>query len=191
MQRNLFSVSSRNSWRGGWGLDLVAAVLLSFGVGAATAAFTIVNRVDPHTMPFGACEAMLEMPGGPSAYVTYASASLASADALPVAPVLAAGALAMLVACARGAGRLLDVPGRTEVIAASSIGALVLAVALSSVFGFQAPGIRGVAFAISVAMLATRFARASREELLPARVCADSGRNGLARVVARGILGAS
>jgi len=170
MHRNLRDVSSRKSWGCGWGFDVLAALLLSFGVGAATAAFTIMNRVDAHTMPFSGCETMLEMPIGPSAYVTYTSASLLPLDARPLAPILAAGALAMLVACARGAGRLLDVSGRAGVIAATSIGALVLAAALSSAFGIPAPGIRGIAFAISVAMLATRFARATREELLPARV---------------------
>jgi hypothetical protein len=169
MHRNLHGVSSRKSWGGSWGLDVLAALLLSFGVGAATAAFTVMNRVDAHTMPFSACETMLEMPIGPSAYVTYTSASLLPVDAQPLAPILAAGALAILVACARGAGRLLDAPGRRGVIVATSIGALVLVAALSSVSGIPAPGIRGIAFAISVAMLATRFARASREELLPAR----------------------
>jgi hypothetical protein len=135
MHTNLCNAGPRASELGGWGLSVLAAVLLSVGVGAATAAFMVMNGAASHSASFSSCGTMLEM--------------ASDLDALPLAPLFAAGAVAMLVACARGAARLLDEPRSTGVIAASAIGALVLAASLSRVLGLPALG--------------------TREELVPAR----------------------
>ena len=90
-------------------------------------------------------------------------------DGRPLAPLLAAGALAVLVACARGAARMLAEPRAPAVVAVSAVGALLVSAALSSALGLPSMGLRAVAFAICVSMLTARFARAAREELVPVR----------------------
>ncbi|MBK5186775.1 MAG: hypothetical protein JJD97_00945 [Gemmatimonadaceae bacterium] len=44
--------------RGGWRFTAVAVLLLSLGVGAATAALTLVNGFMPHSAPMFGCETM-------------------------------------------------------------------------------------------------------------------------------------
>lgn len=171
-------VSPRGSeLRAGWVLTLAATVLLSFGVGAATAAFTLVNGVALHSAPYVVCETMLQLSGDPSAY---ASVNLPSAvevqarisDAYrygaPLVPLFAAGALAMLLACARGAARLRAAPRAPAIAAGSAIGALLVAAMLIKMFGLPALGIRAIAFAVSVSLLAASFARTAWKELVPA-----------------------
>ena len=89
-------------------------------------------------------------------------------DARSLAPLFAAGALAMLVACARGAARMIALPRAPAVAAISATGALFVSAILISVLGLPAMGLRAVAFAICVSLLAVRFARMSRNNLLPA-----------------------
>ena len=55
--------SSLPSLHGSWALALLATALLSFGVGAATAAFTLMNAVTRHSAPYASCETMLELSG--------------------------------------------------------------------------------------------------------------------------------
>jgi len=163
---------------------MLATVLLSLGVGAATAAFTLMSTESRHAAPIVACETMLQLSGTPFAHE---SGDTRSADAVAdevadevadavddldgrsFALVLAAGALAVLVACARGAARLLTEPCVPEVAAVSAVGALLVSATLIGVFGLPSMGLRAVAFAICVSMLAARFARIARRELVPAR----------------------
>jgi len=56
-----------------------------------------------------------------------------------------------------------------EVAAVSAAGALLVSATLIGVFGLPSMGLRAVAFAICVSMLAARFARIARGELVPAR----------------------
>jgi len=159
---------------------MLATVLLSLGVGAATAAFTLMSAESRHAAPIVACETMLQLSGTPFAHE---SGDMRSADEVadevadtvddldgrPLALVFAAGALAVLVACARGAARLLAEPRVPEVAAVSAAGALLVSATLIGVFGLPSMGLRAVAFAICVSMLAARFARIARGELVPAR----------------------
>ena len=196
----------------------MATVLLSFGVGAATAAFTLVNDLAPHAAPYVACETMLQLSSGPPHEVVSdtisvvtsrfarESADIPSADVIqervaesyraayessyqaryeaagkaagawssmtddldgrPLAPLFAAGALAMLVACARGASRMLAAPHSPAVAAVSAIGALLVSAMLIDVLGLPAMGLRAAAFAICVSMLAVRFARTARIDMM-------------------------
>ena len=184
MQNIPCEVSSRGSGAGSrWGFAALATVLLSFGVGAATAAFTLVNDLAPHAAPYVACETMLQLSSGPPhavisdtiSVVRYqaryeAAGNVAGAwtsmtddlDGRPLAPLFAAGALAMLVACARGAARMLATPHSPAVAAVSAIGALLVSAMLIDVLGLPAMGLRAAAFAICVSMLAVRFARTAR-----------------------------
>jgi len=202
MHRNLCDVTSRISGRGGLGLDVLAAVLLSLCVGAATAAFTVMNRIATHRLPNITCEMMLEMPSGPSAYGAYTAAALPSPidvhervvnafqtgyeaggvamgsgwevasvpDLRALAPLFAAGALAMLLACTRVVARLGAVARAPAVIAGSAIGALMIAAVLVELFGLPALGIRAIAFAVSVSLLAARFPRSAWQEMISAPV---------------------
>ena len=155
---------------------MLATVLLSLGVGAATAAFTLLSAESPHAAPFVACETMLQLSGTSFAYE---SGDMRSADqvadavagdlhGLSLAPLFAAVALAVLVACAHGAARMLAEP-RVPAVAAVSAGALLVSATLLSAFGLPSLGLRAVAFAICVSMLAARFARSAQRELAPVR----------------------
>jgi len=207
MQDILRDVSpSGNGCRSGWGLSILATVLLSFGVGAATAAFTLMSADSERAAPFVACETMLQLSSGPFArqsaygpsadevqarvteayratyepgyrarYETAEDAVSSWSDAMDdfdprsLAPLFAVGALAILVACARGASRMLAVPRGPAVVAASAAGALFVSAMLLSVFGLPTMGLRAVAFAICVSMMAAKFARATRRELVRVR----------------------
>jgi hypothetical protein len=186
--------------RGGRGFTLMAMVLLSFGVGAATAAFALMDGAAPHSMPYVRCETMLRISTDPAAPLSenipsraglrervsdaYDASYEAEGDAVgpsvsswsdvaddldgrPFAPLIAAGALAMLVACARGAARLLAAPRGAAISAGSALGALLVAAILVNVFGLPALGIRAIAFAVIVALVAVKFARSAQESLVP------------------------
>jgi hypothetical protein len=180
----------------GRGLALAATALLSLGVGAATAAFALVDGLAPHAPPV-TCETMLELPPNATMYVgagvpssvqlrehvagvyemTYAAAEDADwswpdmaddFDWRSLAPLFAGVALALLVASARGAARLLTAPRLAAIAAVSAIGAVTIAALLIDALGLPALGLRAIAFAIGVSMLAVRFARSWRKELSPA-----------------------
>ena len=208
MQDILCEVSpSGTGRRGGWGLSILAVVLLSFGVGAATAAFALMSAESEHVAPIVACETMLQLSSSPFAQrrgdmpsadevearvvetyrATYepgyqaryeAAGDMVSSwsdatndfDGRPLAPLIAAGALAMLVACARGASRMLAESRGTVVAVISAAGALFVSTMLIKLFGLPAMGLRAVAFAICVSMLAAKFAGVTRNELAPVRV---------------------
>jgi hypothetical protein len=210
MQQIPWNASPRGSERrSGLGLTVMAAVLLSFGVGAATAAFALVSSVSRHSVPLVACESMLQLTGSQFAH---ASANVPTADEVQarvteayretydasyspdyeasferagdvvgswsevaesldgrwLAPLFAAGALAMLVACARGAAHMLTAPRARAVAAVSAVGALFVSAMLLGVLGLPMMGLRSVAFAICVSMLAVKFAQRARNDLLPA-----------------------
>ena len=208
MQDILWEVSpSGTGRRGGWGLSILAAVLLSFGVGAATAAFALMSADSEHVAPIVACETMLQLSSSPfarqsgdipsadevEAHVTEAyrasyepgyqaryeaagdmvsswSDATSDFDGRSLAPLFAAGALAILVACARGASGMLAEPRGTIVAVISAAGALFVSAMLIKVFGLPAMGLRAVAFAICVSALAAKFAWVTRKELAPVRV---------------------
>ena len=196
--------------RSNWGFTVLAALLLSFGVGAATAAFALVSSVSRHSAPFVACESMLPLSSSPFAHE---SANVLSADEVQeriteayretydssyrptyqasfedagdvvsswpelahdlngrwLAPLFAATALAMLVACARGAAHMLTAPGAPAVAAVSAVGALLVSAMLLGVLGLPMIGLRSIAFAICVSLLAVKFARMARSDLQPVR----------------------
>jgi hypothetical protein len=174
------------------GSTAIAVLLLSLGVGASTAAFTLVNGVMPHSAPFVTCETTVEYASGLSTVPTlsvpapgelqarisdaYETSYEAAGDAVDawsdaagdvggrVFPVmLVAGALALLVACARGAARALATPRASTLIASVVLGALPVAALLASAFGLPALGIRAIAFTVSVSVVAAIWVRAEHE----------------------------
>jgi hypothetical protein len=183
--------------RGGWGFPMLAMVLLSLGVGAVTAAFALMNGAPSHSMQYVNCETLLQISSDPSSPLreripsrvevqervsdAYDASYEAAGDAVgswsdvaddlhgqPFALLVAAGALAILVACARGASRLLAAPCGASIAAGSALGALLVAAIFVNAFGFPALGVRAVAFAVSVSLLAAKFAHTTRENVVPA-----------------------
>jgi hypothetical protein len=86
----------------------------------------------------------------------------------PLVPLFAAGALALLVACARGAASLLAAPPTLLAHAGSVLGAVLVAALLIKAFGLPALGIRAIAFAIGASLVTAKFARVARKHLVPA-----------------------
>ena len=180
------------------GSTAIAVLLLSLGVGASTAAFTVVNRVMPHSAPFVTCETTIEYSGDFSTMPTstptlnvpapgelqerisdaYQTSYEAAGDAMDswsdaagdvgdvgdvggrvLAVLLAAGALALLVVCTRGASRALATSRASVLFAGVALGALPVAALLASAFGLPAMGFRAVAFAVTVSLVAAYWAR--------------------------------
>jgi hypothetical protein len=156
-----------------------------------------MNGVASHSAPFVNCETMLQISGDPSTSLgasipssaelqeqvtkSYQTSYEAAGDPVgsssdvsdmlgqrPLAPLFAAGALALLVACARGAASLLAAPPGFLAHAGSMLGALLVAALLINVFGLPALGVRAIAFAIGASLVAAKFARIARKHLVPA-----------------------
>jgi hypothetical protein len=186
---------------GGWELTAIAITLLSLGVGATTAAFSLVNRVMPHSAPYVTCATMIGYSGDPSSAFAadlpsadelqgrisdaYATGAESAGDAVgsmsdmaeglgerPVAALVSAAALALLVTCTRGAARLLSRPGGPTMAwgaaVGAALGAMCVATLLLGTIGLPAIGLRAIAFALAVSLLAVRFARDARS--IPAQV---------------------
>ena len=186
------------------GSTAIAVLLLSLGVGASTAAFTLVNGVMPHSAPFVTCETTVEYTSDLSSVPTlnvpapgelqsrisdaYETSYEAAGDAVDavdawsdvagqvgdvgdvgdvggrvLAVMLAAGALALLVACTRGAAWALATPRASSLFAGVALGALPIAALLTSVFGLPALGFRAIAFGVTVSVVAAYWARAEHK----------------------------
>lgn len=193
MHDSLCDLTSIDHHFRGWGRTAAAIVLLSLGVGAVTAAFTLGNGIMPNGESFVSCETVSDYASDPTsalsagipsraklretvtdAYLTsYEAAgdavgSLAdvsvAADDLgerPIAAIVAAAALALLVLCTRMAARLIPVSQTTTIVAGATLGALSIASLLIAMFGLPAIGLQAIAFAVAVTLLAVRHARAS------------------------------
>ena len=184
------------------GSTAIAVLLLSLGVGASTAAFTLLNGVMPHSAPFVTCETTIEYSGDfarmPTSMPTlnvpgtsevqerisdvYETSYEAAGDAVDswsgaaeqvgdvgnvggriLASLLGAGALALLVACTRGAARALVTAGGTTLSLGAALGAIPVAALIVSVFGFPALGFRAVAFMLTLSVVAAYCARRERQ----------------------------
>ncbi|MDQ2766599.1 MAG: hypothetical protein M3Y30_05540, partial [Gemmatimonadota bacterium] len=173
------------------GSTVIAVLLLALGVGASTAAFTLVNGVMPHSAPFVTCETTFvyssDVPVMPTLTVpdagevkerisdAYQTSYEAAGDAVDswsesaddfgdaggrvLSVLLAAGALALLVACTRLAARALAATRASTLFVGVALCALPVAALLASAFGFPALGFRAVAFAVTVSLVAAYSAR--------------------------------
>ena len=146
------------------GSTTLAVLLLSLGVGASTAAFTFANGVMPHSAPFVVCETTMgyasDFPGSLALSVPITAGDIGDAGARVLAMILAAGALALLVACTRRAARALAAPRADALIGGAALGALAVAALIGGAFGLPALGLRAVAFGVTVSMVAAHAARA-------------------------------
>jgi hypothetical protein len=175
------------------GYAAMAAILLALGVGATTSVFVLVDRALPHAAPSVTCETMMDYSSDPStamaaglppaselsdraaeAYETSFEAAGDAIESLPdvaesltqpiVLTVLGAGALALLVACTRAASRLVESPGVSALAAGATVGALGIATLSLRMLALPAIGLRAVAFAGCISLLAVYFARTARRK---------------------------
>ncbi|MEP7065217.1 MAG: hypothetical protein ABI889_04220 [Gemmatimonadota bacterium] len=86
-------------------------------------------------------------------------------DGWPLAPFFAAGALALLLKCARGAASAMTASRCPTVVAGSAMGSVIVATVLLKLLGLPGLGIRAIAFAVCVSFLAARFAIAANRNL--------------------------
>jgi len=172
----------------------MAALMLSLGVGATTAVFSIVDYAMPPASSYTTCETMMEAQENQQSAdtirvsptraelrdrVAYAyETSYESADnalgAIPemasglgersVLELLGAAAVALLVACTRGASRRTTLPRSPLMIAATTVGAVAFATLSLRALGLPAIGVRAATFALCISVLAVYFARGAQKK---------------------------
>lgn len=169
------------------GSTALGVILLSLGVGSATALFGFVDAVLPHSTPIAACETLSEMSGGAPSFAilqltagaelkdrvsdAYEAGVDNATDAIESVPDLADGlgeramlaslaiaALALLLACTRLASRLIASTSTAALAAGTTVGALALAMIFAHELDLPAIGPRAIAFALSISLLAVYFA---------------------------------
>jgi hypothetical protein len=175
---------------------MLAVLMLSLGVGATTAVFALVDGIMPRSTPSQPCETVMGFSSLPSklavakvtsgeelrdrvsdAYQTrVASASDAIGDIpdladgvgpRPVLALLGALALAFLLACTRAASGMIA-RARVPLVALGTLsGALAVAALSLRALGLPSLGVRAVAFALCISLLAVYFARATERRAVP------------------------
>lgn len=156
MQTLLPNSDSQSSHpRNGWGFCALALLLLSFGIGATTAAFSVIDAMLPHSAAYPSCNAAFEYADdtihvlGNGQFDAYQSSMAATGDGLSswvddaggiadvaVALMIGTAALALLVACADSAPALHERSGhaleRSVAVRAAftTVGALTVAAVL-------------------------------------------------------------
>jgi len=148
--------------RGRWGFGTLAVLILSLGIGATTAAFSVIDAMLPHAAATPGCDTAVAYAIDPTVDDAVGAADIA------VALTLGTAALALLVACADSARALHDRSGYARArsgavrAAITTAGALTVAAlmvramsssSLAEVLGTMAAArldVRAVAFAIGV-----------------------------------------
>ena len=176
------------------GFATMAVLMLSLGVGATTAVFSIVDYAMPPASSYTTCETVMEAQGNHESAVSIAElpareqlrdrvayayeTSYESADnalgAIPemasglgersVLELLGAAAVALLVACTRGASRRTTLLRSPLMIAATMVGAVAFATLSLRALELPAIGVRAATFALCISALAVYFARAAQKK---------------------------
>ncbi|MBA2686063.1 MAG: hypothetical protein H0U66_16380 [Gemmatimonadaceae bacterium] len=165
-------------------------MMLSLGVGATTALFSLVDSVMPCSTPSIRCETAMEFPGTASIFhiadvpssagirdratVLYETSVESAGDALgafpdaadvlggrPVLALLGACVLGFLLVCARGASGMIVAARAPLVAIGATAGALTFAALSLRALELPAMGMRATAFALCVSLLAVCYARIS------------------------------
>jgi hypothetical protein len=175
------------------GFAAMAVLMLSLGVGATTAAFSIVDYAMPTASTYVSCETMMEAPGNQSAVRiadlpsraelrdrvsdAYETSYESADDAIGAIPemasslgerslleLLGAAAVALLVACTRAASRRITAPRASLMAAATTVGALAFATLSLRALELPAIGIRAATFALCISVIAVYFACAAQKK---------------------------
>ncbi len=178
------------------GFATMAALVLSLGVGAATAVFSVADYALASAALRVRCETVMRLADNPAglaipnlrasaelqervtdAYETSYESAGDATDSLPelagglgarfVLALLGAGAIALLLACTRAASKVITSSRALSTIAGTTVGALSFAALTLRAFALPSIGVRAAAFALCVALLAVCFARASRSKAEP------------------------
>lgn len=170
------------------GFTALAVLLLSLGVGVTTAVFGLADGVLPHTTMV-ACETTMDAPGHAARFASaslpsreelrdrvshaYETSFETAGDAIGSIPdhaydlgdraklaLIGAGALAVLLACVRGAAKLMRSQRAPFALASvTTIGAVTVAILAARTLELPPIGPRAIAFALCVSLLAVYFAR--------------------------------
>ncbi|MEP7085965.1 MAG: hypothetical protein ABI884_01410 [Gemmatimonadota bacterium] len=142
---------------------MVAVLMLSLGVGATTALFSLVDSVMPRSTPSIRCATVLYEASVESAGDALGAFPDAT-DVLGGRPVLAlfgACVLGFLLVCARGASGMIAAARAPLVAIGATAGALAFAALSLRALELPAIGMRATAFALCVSLLAVCYARIS------------------------------
>lgn len=180
------------------GFTALAVFLLSLGVGVTTVVFGLADSVLPHTTVV-TCETTMDAPGPRASFASaslpsreglrdrvsdvYEASVETAGDAIGAIPdrvddagdratlmLIGAGALALLLACVRGAARLMEAPRAPfAVAAATTLGAFTFATLAARALELPAIGLRPATFAICISLLAVYFASRVRLNAQAAR----------------------
>lgn len=175
---------------------MLAVLMLSLGVGATTAVFALVDGIMPRSTSSLPCETVMDVPSGSSKFAiakvtsgeelrdrvsdAYQASVESAGDAIgdipdladgvgqrPVLALLGAAALAFLLACTRAASGMIA-RARVPFVALGTLaGALVVAALSLRALGLPSLGVRAVAFALCISLLAVYFASATRRKGAP------------------------
>src|SRR5664279_5082859 len=155
------------------GFTMLAVLMLSLGVGATTAVFALVDGIMPRSTPSQPCETLMSFSSLPSKFAVakvtsdeerrdrvsdaYQASVESASDAIgdipdladgvgprPVLALLGAAALAFLLACTRAASGMIP-----------------------RALGLPSLGVRAVAFALCISLLAVYFARLTQRRAVP------------------------
>lgn len=174
------------------GFGAMAVLMLSLGVGATTAVFSIVDYAMPQAAPHVSCETVMQFPRSPAGIAiadlpsreelrdrvsdAYETSYETAGDAIGSIPEMAGGigersflallgaaAIALLVACTRRASRLSISPRASFMAAGTTVGALAFATLSLRALDLPAIGVRAATFALCISLLAVYFARAAQK----------------------------
>jgi len=175
---------------------MLAVLMLSLGVGATTAVFALVDWIMPRSTPSQPCETVMSFSTLPSKFAVakvtsgeerrdrvsdaYQASVESASDAIgdipdladgvgprPVLALLGAAALAFLLACTRAASGMIARARVSLVALGTWCGALVVAALSLRALGLPSLGVRAVAFALCISLLAVYFARLTQRRAVP------------------------
>lgn len=175
------------------GFATMAVLMLSLGVGATTAVFSIVDYAMPPASPYVSCETMMEAPGNQAGITiadlsgreklrvrvsdAYETSYESADDAIGSIPEMASGfgersllellgaaAVALLVACTRAASRRITSPRAWLMAAVTTVGALAFATLSLRALELPAIGVRAATFSLCISVLAVYFARGAQKK---------------------------
>lgn len=172
MQKSLrTTISSDRRLSNRHGFTALAVLMLSLGVGATTALFTLADAVMPNSAHAVRCETVMKISGDAPAFGIEAIAALPDAESTssvrPMLALLGVLALGFLLVCMRGAAAMISSRRAMLVAVGTTIGALMVATLSLRALSLPAIGMRAVAFALCVSLVSVWFARVAQSRGSP------------------------
>lgn len=178
------------------GFTALAVVMLSLGVGATTALFSLVDGVVPPSTPNVRCETAMDVASGSPGFAianvsnggelrdrisdAYETSIESAGDAIgaipdvagelgdrPLIALLGACALGFLVVCARGASTMIASPRAPLVAIGTTVGALMFATLSLRALDLPPIGFRSSAFALCLSLVTVWYARLAHNRSAP------------------------